>query len=195
MRFSSAFATIMLVAAVPSAAATEPAARMAAYNDGVVAIMKAKLGDKARVDRFEVLVRDSYDMAGIAALVVGTKWPAATPTEKQTAIAALTRHSAVSLAHNFVRYGGERFVVDPAVVARGTSSVVKVTIFSTGRSDVLQYRMRQADGEWRVLDVVAQGVSQLAVQRADLAATLASAGIAGLARKLGEIDAKLLATP
>ena len=54
-----------------------PAATMASYNDGVVAIMKAKLPIDGRVSRFEKLVGDYYDMPGIAQLVVGPKWATA----------------------------------------------------------------------------------------------------------------------
>jgi phospholipid transport system substrate-binding protein len=181
-----------LLAALPAlAAAAEPAApaaRIADYNDGVVAIMKAALPLPARVTRFEALVRSHYDMAGIAALVAGPKWATAAAEDKRTAIAALARHSAVSLAKNFTRFDGERFTTDPAVQARGTSSVVRVTIAGKGDRALLQYRLRQAGGEWRILDVVAEGISQLAVQRAELAGTIASEGLAGMARKLAEKD-------
>ncbi len=180
-----------LLAGVPALAAEAPAApvsRIAAYNDGVVAIMKAGLPLAARAARFETLVRSHYDMAGIAALVAGPKWAAAAPQDKRTAIAALTRHSAVSLARNFTRFDGERFITDPQAAARGTSSVVRVTIAGKADRAVLQYRLRQSGGEWKILDVVAEGVSQLAVQRAELAGTIDSEGLAGMARKLAEKD-------
>ncbi|KPF75260.1 hopanoid biosynthesis protein HpnM [alpha proteobacterium AAP81b] len=178
-----------LLAAGPALAAeASPTQRLSTYNDGVVAIMKAGLPLPARVARFESLVKAHYDMAGIAALVVGTKWAAAAPEDKAAAIAALTRHSAVSLAKNFVSFGGERFETDPAAVARGTSSLVKVTIASKTSRAVLQYRLRQVAGEWRIIDVVSEGVSQLALQRAELAGTIAGEGVAGLSRKLAEKD-------
>lgn len=192
MTFAFRLFTALAAAVTPFAAhaqAADPAARLAAYNDAVVAIMKARLAPAARVERFETAVRAAYDMPGIAALVVGAKWAATPPAERDAAIAALTRHSAVSLARNFVSYDGQRFVVDPAIVTRGASRVVKVTIQSKGRADVLLYRLREAGGEWRIVDVIAGGVSQLAVQRADLAGTVASGGVAGLTKQLARIDA------
>lgn len=192
----SRFATItvaIVVAPVASyAQAADPAATMAAYNDGVIAIMKAKLPIEARVSRFETLVRDTYDMPGIASLVVGPKWTTASPADRQAVIAALTHHSAVSLGRNFKAFNGESFKVDPAVVSRGTSSIVKVTIAGKGSSNLLQYRLRQTPAGWRIVDVVSEGVSQLALQRAELGSTVASDGVGGMAKKLAQRDAELI---
>jgi phospholipid transport system substrate-binding protein len=188
-------AALALAPAAVHAQAADPAAAMTAYNDGVIAIMKAKLPIDGRVTRFETLVAQSYDMPGIAQLVVGPKWSAATPADKKAVIDALTHHSAVSLARNFVAFNGETFKVDPAVVSRGTSSVVKVTIAGKGSSNLLQYRLRQTPAGWRIVDVVSQGVSQLALQRAELASTIASDGVGGMAKKLAARDAELIRKP
>jgi phospholipid transport system substrate-binding protein len=50
--------------------------------------------------------------------------------------------------------------------------------------------MRESGGAWRILDVVAEGVSQLAVQRADLASTVSGGGAAALTKRLAQVDAK-----
>lgn len=178
-------------AIIAAPALADPAAdRLKSYDDQVIAIMKAKLPLAARVTRFEALVTAYYDMPAIAALVVGPGWATTSAADKASAIAALTRHSAVSLARNFATYGGERFTIDPAVTVRGTSRVVRLTIAAGSSSNVLLYQMRESAGGWRIVDVVAGGVSQLAVQRADLAGIVASGGAAGLAKRLAEVDAK-----
>lgn len=185
-------ALVLSIAVVAPAHAepSDPAGRIAAYDDGILAIMKAKLGFEARRDRFEALVREHYDMPAIAALVVGPKWASSSAADRNAAIAALTRHSAVSLARNFDKYGGEKFAIDPAVIDRGASKIVKVRISSPGGSgDTLLYVMRKGAGGWKIIDVVAQGVSQLAVQRSDAAAAVAAEGAGGLARRLAKLDA------
>jgi phospholipid transport system substrate-binding protein len=191
----AAIAAFIAAPAAVRAEAADPTATMVAYNDDVVAIMKARLPIEARVGRFETLVRDTYDMPGIAALVVGPKWTTATSADKKAAIDALTHHSAVSLGRNFVAFNGESFKVDPAVVSRGTSSIVKVTIAGKGSSNLLQYRLRQTPGGWRIVDVVSGGVSQLTLQRAELSGTVASDGVGGMARKLAQRDAELIRKP
>jgi phospholipid transport system substrate-binding protein len=178
----------LMMAAMPAVAhaeASDPAGRISAYDDAVIGVMKAKLGTAARADKFEAVVKAYYDMPTIAGLVTGPAWASASAADKATAITALTRHSAVSLARNFKDYDGTPFRVDPKVIERGPDRVVKVTI----GKDVLYYRMRQSAGSWKIVDVISSGVSNLALQRADLATTIQSGGLQGMAKKLAQLDA------
>ncbi|HEY0269904.1 MAG TPA: ABC transporter substrate-binding protein [Sphingomonas sp.] len=187
MDFSRLCVAAAMVAAIPAGAiaqANGPIARIAAYDEAVTGVAGAHLGLAARADRFEPIVRAYYDMPLIASLVIGPGWASASAAEKAAAATALARHSAMSLARNFNSADGLRFVVDPAPVARGGSEIVKVTI----GGDTLFYRMHQAGGQWRIVDVISGGVSQLALQRADLASAAAK-GIPALVKRLGEIDA------
>ncbi len=188
MTYKTRSTVALALMAIPAAVHAEPgdsAARMGAYNDAVITIMKAKLALPARADRFETVVKAYYDMPAIAALVAGPAWANASAADKSAAIAALTRHSAVSLARNFTSYSGEKFTVDPKVIERGPDRVVKVTIVT----DTLFYRMRQSAGQWRIVDVISSGVSNLALQRADLASTIASGGLSAMVKRLGQLDA------
>jgi phospholipid transport system substrate-binding protein len=178
----------LMTLAVPFAAqaeASDPAARIGAYDEAVIGVMKAKLGTAARADRFEPIVKAYYDMPAIAGLVAGPAWASASAADKAAAITALTRHSAVSLARNFKEYDGTPFTVDPKVIERGPDRVVKVTI----GKDLLYYRMRQSGGTYRIVDVISSGVSNLALQRADLATTIQSGGLPALVKKLAQLDA------
>ena len=179
---------VLLAAAIPATAHGEtgdPAARIGTYDAAVIAVMKAKLGTAARAARFEPLVKSYYDMPTIAGLIAGPAWAKVSAADKASAIEALTRHSAVSLARNFKDYDGTPFRVDPKVIERGPDRVVKVTI----GGDTLFYRMRQAGGGYRIVDVISGGVSNLALQRADLATTIQSGGLPAMVRKLGQLDA------
>ena len=187
VRFSRFCAAAAMVAVIPAAAIAQAdgaVARVAAYDDAVTGVAGAHLGLAARADRFEPIVRQYYDMPLIASLVVGPAWANASAADKAAAITALVRHSAVSLGRNFTSADGLKFVVDPKPIPRGGSQIVKVT----AGGDTLFYRMRQSGGEWRIVDVIASGVSQLSLQRADLAGT-AAAGVPALVRKLGQLDA------
>lgn len=176
------------VSGIAQAQAIEPTARIALYNDAIIGVMKSKGGLAARTDRFEPIVREYYDMPTIAQLVVGPRWATSSAADREAAIAALVHHSATSLARNFSSYAGEKFVIDPAVINRGASKVVRVTIISSDGKNLLLYQMRQGPAGWKILDVVSGGVSQLAVQRADVAGAVATGGAAGLARQLAKLD-------
>jgi phospholipid transport system substrate-binding protein len=191
MRRIAAAAFALMLAAVPAAAFADADAvvRMRAYDDAVVGVMKAGGNLARRADAFEPIVRDFYDMTAVSALVVGPGWATLSASDRTAVTKALTRHSAVSLARNFTKYSGERFTVAPDVVGRGELQLVSVTIATGGSGDTIVYRMRNAGGQWRIIDAVAHGVSQLALQRADLSSTIAAGGATGLVTKLAQLDA------
>ena len=188
-----------LLAAAPILVAAQPsnpaAGRIEAYNQAVIGVMKdgPKLGLKGRAARFQPIVSEYYAMPTIAQIAAGAGWASASQADRQALITAMTKHSAASLASNFDRYAGEKFTVDPDVKQRGVDRLVSSTITPTsGNPTTLIYRMRDVGGQARIIDVIAEGVSQLAMQRADFAQTVASGGLPALVRKLASIDAKML---
>ena len=60
-----------------------------------------------------------------------------------------------------------------------------------GKATPFNYRLRLTDGKWKVVDIYLNGyVSQIALRRADYASTVASAGAAGLAKKINDLADK-----
>lgn len=179
------------VHAVAARAADPAVQRIDAYDQAIVGVMKQgrALGLAGRAEKFQPIVADYYDTAAAAALVAGASgWAKASPADRAALVAALIRHNAVSHATNYKSYSGETFTADPQSVARGAERLVRVRVGGTQ----IVYRLREGEGRWRIVDVVADGVSQLAVQRADYASTVASSGVAGLAKRIAAIDARTL---
>jgi phospholipid transport system substrate-binding protein len=85
-------------------------------------------------------------------------------------------------------------VVEPNVETRGPDKLVRTRLTSPGASPVsLTYRMRQAGGGWKVIDVYYNGaVSSLMGQRSEYAATLRTGGAKALVQKLNSRADQLL---
>jgi phospholipid transport system substrate-binding protein len=55
------------------------------------------------------------------------------------------------------------------------------------------YRMRQADGTWKVIDIFLAGfTSQLALRRSEFASTVDTEGAAGLIKKMNAVSDGLM---
>lgn len=187
LRFSTLAAAAALTIAAPVFAQSGASARAESYDNAIIGVMKQGAPLASRITHFSTIVTDHYDMPGIAAIVAGAAWSSASAADRQALIAALTRHSAIQLAKNFDRYAGEQFVLDGPPQTRGDSTIVKAIIRSSGgKKDVLYYRMRGG----KIIDVTSGGVSQIAVQRSDVASTAASGGVAAVVKRLREVDAK-----
>ncbi len=185
---------LLLASATGAAAApapSDPAAVVGAFNASLLATMKdgKGLGLQGRTAKLLPLVKATHDMPAMTRLVAGPAW-ATTATADRTALTdAFTRHSVVAYAANFASFNGQRFTVQPKVDMRGEDALVHAAIVAKDGTTPLNYRLHKtADGGWRIVDVYADGISQIAVQRAEFAATIKSGGAAALAAKLNAAD-------
>ncbi len=183
-------AVAAITAAMPAAAATDPAAVVGDFNTALVASMQSAKGTSlaARTAKLTPLVKATHDMAGMTRLITGPTWTTTSAADREALVAAFTRHSVVTYAINFSGFDGERFTVAPKVDMRGADALVHGAIVAKDGTTVLNYRLHQTDGGWRIVDVFADGVSQIAVQRAEFASTVKAGGAAGLAAKLNAAD-------
>jgi phospholipid transport system substrate-binding protein len=123
---------------------------------------------------------------------VGSRWPTVPPDQQAELVRAFSRLTAATYAHNFDGYHGETFTIEK-VDTRGPDKLVHTHLAAAGPPVELTYRMRQADGAWKVIDVYYNGtVSSLLGQRSEFAATLASGGAPALARTLNSRADELL---
>jgi phospholipid transport system substrate-binding protein len=176
------------------AAETDPAiTTIDAFDKALIETMKAggDLGVKGRYRKLEPVIERTFNLPVMTRFAVGTRWTEFSDAEHQGLIDAFTRLTVASYAHNFAAYDGERFDIDPNVQTRDPDKIVKTRLIP--RKDapvVLDYRMRQAGGSWKVIDIFyGGGISQLTIRRSDLAATAATGGAAALTKSLnGQAD-------
>ena len=197
-RIGSAFslACLILAAGIPAQAqSSDPAAAtIQNFYDALTASMKAGGTTKSRYDKLKPAVDQAFDISGMTALSVGPTWSSISPAEQKTLIEAFDRMTVANYARNFDSYSGEKFTVDPAVTERGTDKIVKSTLKpASGDAIPFNYRMHQAGGEWKIIDVYLAGnISQMAQKRSDFGATLASSGPQGLAKKINALSDQML---
>ena len=193
-------ATLLPVLSAPAQAQTQPpaadpaAAAVQTFYDGLTASMKAGGTAKSRYDKLKPAVDQSFDLAGMTALSVGTSWSAIPEADQKALIDAFSRFTIANYARNFDAYHGEKFTVDPMVNQRGNDKYVKSTMKPTsGDAIAFNYRVHQADGGWKIIDVYLAGnISTLAQKRSDFGSTLASGGAKALIAKINALADQML---
>jgi phospholipid transport system substrate-binding protein len=153
-----------------------------------------ELGMKGRYDRLKPVIEQTFDLPDMVHIAVGPSWATVPAAEQQALLVAFERMTVAQYASNFSGYDGEKFVVDPATTPRGADRVVQSKLITKDQTIPFGYRMRQAGGSWKILDIYLNGyISQLAVQRSDFALTLVAGGASGLVKKLNALTDKLMA--
>jgi phospholipid transport system substrate-binding protein len=160
-----------------------------AFQDQLIGVMKEgkALGFKGRYDRLDVAVKKSHDLPKIARIVVGKQWEELTPDQQTKLEAVFSELSVSAYAHNFKDFSGESFsFVSEEETGRG-GVVVHTNLQIPGEKDVkFDYMMKKKDDSWQIINIIADGVSDLALKRSDYTSVLNREGFDALIAKIHE---------
>lgn len=163
-------------------------------DDALLATMKQakELGYQGRYRRLVPVLGRVFDFPGIAALIMGSDWRKLSPTQQREFIAALRDYSVATYASRFDGYSGERFVIKSAQSLQTNAVVVYSTLTEAdGKVHSLDYLLRPVSGEWRIVNVLADGVSDLALKRAQFTHLLKLKGFTGMIAELKRSIARM----
>jgi phospholipid transport system substrate-binding protein len=106
--------------------------------------------------------------------------------ERQRFVAAFQRLSVMTYAARFANVAPDAFRPLDAGMPDASGRVqVKTAIKREGQADVsLEYLLQQDGDDWKIINIVADGVSDLALKRAEYQRLFASGGIEGLIAEL-----------
>jgi phospholipid transport system substrate-binding protein len=155
----------------------------------LLAVMKEgdRIGYAGRYDRLTPVIKASFDMPFISKTVLGKYWQTFNSEQQSRFVEAFTKMSIATYAANFDRYSGERFkMVSEKETSGGRILVQTHLIKSDGGQIQLDYLLHRTTGQWRIINIIAEGVSDLALKRADYSAFLKNKGFKALIEKLNE---------
>lgn len=146
-----------------------------------------KLGYRGRYDQLEPVIRASFDMSFISRFVLSKYWETLSDGQRRKFVETFTRLGISTYAANFDSYSGERFKVISKKEVSGDRILIQTHLLkSDGGKVPLDYLLHRTGGEWRVINVTAEGVSDLALKRADYSNFLKNKDIEALIAKLNE---------
>ena len=127
------------------------------------------LGYEGRAAKLAPAIPQFYDVPFMAQKSVGRHWKAASEADRERFLAAFLRFMVANYAGQFDGYSGQTFETRGEEPARLETMLVRSILRNPDGNDVeLNYRMRQVDGSWKIIDVYLDGiVSELALRRSE----------------------------
>lgn len=163
-------------------------------QDALIEAMKQgdTLGYEGRYRLVEPVVRETHDLEAIARVAVGRYWREFTPAQRARLIEAFGRQSFATYAARFDEYGGQHFeITGHKPMRRGQILVESRLVKGNGERVSFNYILRDGQDSWRIINIIVDGVSDLALKRAEYTAILESDGFDALIAKIEEKVAEL----
>lgn len=176
-------------AAVPAEVVTDtPIATVASLQRGLVALAQER--PKATLDEryaaLAPLIVETHDLQYVAEFALRRQWPTLREEDRGRFVAAFEKLSVMTYAARFVSVGPNTFrpIVQAAAEQGGRANVATAVARAEGADITLEYVLQQTPAGWRIVNIVADGVSDLALKRAEYQRLFAGGSIDTLIAEL-----------
>ena len=147
------------------------------------------LGYTGRRDRIAPVIHESLDLPFITRFALGRHWSVLSAARRDAMVDLFSRWTIAQYASRFNGYSGEQFELISAKPSRRGRELVRTVLkVSDDQAEnvTLDYLLHETDEKWRIINVIANGVSDLSLKRADYGAVIKAQGLDGLMARLNE---------
>ena len=179
--------------------ATDPTATVERLHEALLGVMKDadRLGYAGRYDQLGPVLQECFDIPFMAEKTVGRHWKKAGGEQRERLVETFGRFTVANYAGRFDGYSGQIFKTLSTEPSSRATLLVKTRLNEPeGEGVELDYRLRQVDGHWKIIDVYLNGtVSELALRRSEYSSLIARKGFDALLAALDQKIADLAAAP
>lgn len=180
--------------AVPASGARASAEDAGAFLDALNKTAIETLNDTAisedrRLQEFRKLAQKSFDVPRISKFVLGINWRRATPAQREEFLDVFEDVNLQRFMPLFTKYSDQKFSVTKVRQHKEKPRLYFVTsTISRDQSPTatVEWRVTKRDDEYRILDVVAEGVSMALTLRKEYGSVVKNSGLDGLIAQLRE---------
>lgn len=186
LRGLMAAGVILACLSVWPAAAAQPARSVVENLDSqLLATMKQgkQLGFAGRYKKLAPVIDQAFDLHRIAKLALGNQWHKLGPKQRQQYLQMFRKDTLATYASRFDSYSGQSFKIKNVKNAPGGRREVDTVIVSNGEKTPINYVLDNEGGDWKIVNVVAKGVSDLALKRGQYTSSIKDKGTAGFIKQ------------
>ena len=145
------------------------------------------LGFQGRYKALEKAIIESHDLQKIVRIVVGKEWKRLSIEQKIQLTEVFTRLSISAYAYNFKELSGESFrYLSEDKTARGGVILHTLFVLPNDKDVKFDYMLKKKGDNWRIINIIANGVSDLALKRSEYTSVLKRSGFDVLIAKINE---------
>lgn len=163
----------MLAPVIPATAAADPAAMISNLGSRALEVLGKGATPAQRTERFRELLREDFDVPGIARFVLGRYWNTATEEQRAEYVKLFEDYIAMAYATRLAEYTGETFKVTGSRPEADGAIVSSQIIRPGGAAPVkVDWRLTGRNGVYKISDVSVDGISMAVTQRSEFASVI-----------------------
>ncbi len=158
-------------------------------NSALLESMKRgdEIGFRGRHKLLAPVIRDVFALPFMGEVTLGRYWKGLSPEQRKLFLDTYTDWTISSYAGNFDSYSGEKFEIQGGEESRGDNVAVVSNLVRPNEDNIdFYYTLRRFQDKWRIVDIRIEGVSQLALTRAQFVSVMKKTGFGGLIASLQE---------
>ncbi len=156
-------------------------------NDALIEAMKGgkQLGYAGRYKKLDPVVRETFEFEAVSMIALGAHWKKLDQPQKLAFMDKLAELSVATYAAQFKAYGGEAFqLVSGQEIKNGKQLLTYNLVAPKEKPIKFEYYVGQFNGQWQIVNIVVDGISDLALKKAQYTSVIDREGLDALLKKL-----------
>lgn len=176
--------------------AAEARGVVATTSEQVLAILRKKeTPTDQRLGELQQIAYERFDFPTIGRLVLARGWGQLTPQQQQEFLADFKRHLSLDYGRRIDAYTDQKVEILSDRAEPNGDATVKTQVQGANSGMVaVDYRLRRVDGQWRVIDVIVEGVSLVSSYRSQFQEIMANGGPTRVLQVLREKNSQATVT-
>lgn len=136
-----------------------------------------QMSEEKKEQEFKGLLEESFDMNTIARFALGRYWRQATQDQKREYLNLFKKMIVTVYTARFNEYDGQKFETRNVRPEGDRDAIVSSFLIPDSGPEVqIDWRVRRKDGQYKIIDVIVEGVSMSVTQRSDFSSVIQRGG-------------------
>jgi len=144
-----------------------------------------RLGYQGRYKRLDPVVKDVFQFEAVAQIALGSHWKKLDQSQKLAFMAKLTDLSVATYAAQFNSYAGEKFQYESSEELKADRITLRYAMVVPNEKPIkFEYIVNHFSGQWVIINIIVDGISDLALKKAQYTSVIDREGFDKLLDKL-----------
>lgn len=191
------FAALLCSAAFAAAAAADESSSQAravveTTSEQVLSVLQNKaVPVDQRLGELQQIAYERFDFPTIGRLVLARGWSQLSPAQQQEFLTDFKKHLSLDYGRRIDSYTDQKVaILGDRTESNGDATVRTQVSGTTSGAVSVDYRLRRFDGQWRVIDIIVEGVSLVSSYRSQFQEIMSSGGPTRVLQVLREKNAQ-----